>query len=63
MNKLLIGGGTRVRGRVRVSGSKNATLPIMAACLLARKECILHQVPDLDDVKVMEEVLVSLAPE
>ena len=32
----------------------------MAACLLARKECILHQVPDLDDVKVMEEVLVSL---
>jgi UDP-N-acetylglucosamine 1-carboxyvinyltransferase len=60
LNKLLIGGGTRVRGRVRVSGSKNATLPIMAACLLARKECILHQVPDLDDVKVMEEVLVSL---
>lgn len=32
----------------------------MAACLLTRKECILHQVPDLDDVKVMEEVLVSL---
>jgi len=32
----------------------------MAACLLARKECVLHQVPDLDDVKVMEEVLVSL---
>lgn len=60
MDKLLIGGGTRVRGRVRVSGSKNATLPIMAACLLTRKECILHQVPDLDDVKVMEEVLVSL---
>jgi len=60
LDKLLIGGGTRVRGRVRVSGSKNATLPIMAACLLTRKECILHQVPDLDDVKVMEEVLVSL---
>jgi UDP-N-acetylglucosamine 1-carboxyvinyltransferase len=60
LNKLVIGGGTRVRGRVRVSGSKNATLPIMAACLLTRKECVLHQVPDLDDVKVMEDVLVSL---
>ena len=60
MNKLLVGGGKRVRGRVRVSGSKNATLPIMAACLLTRKECVLHQVPDLDDVRVMEGVLVNL---
>jgi len=60
LDRLVIGGGTRLRGRVRVSGSKNATLPIMAACLLTNKECVLHQVPDLDDVKVMEEVLSSL---
>lgn len=60
MDRLVIGGGTRVRGRVRISGSKNATLPIMAACLLTDKECVLHQVPDLDDVKVMENVLAGL---
>ncbi len=60
MDRLLIGSGTKVRGRVKISGSKNATLPIMAACLLTRKECVLHQVPNLDDVKVMENVLMSL---
>ncbi|MGE5395938.1 MAG: UDP-N-acetylglucosamine 1-carboxyvinyltransferase [Chitinophagales bacterium] len=60
MDRLVIGGGVKARGRVKVSGSKNATLPIMAACLLTRKECVLHRVPNLEDVQVMQEVLGSL---
>lgn len=60
MEKLVVTGGTRIRGRARISGSKNATLPIMAACLLTRKECVLHRVPYLEDVIVMEEVLRQL---
>lgn len=60
MDRIVIQGGCRIRGRVAVSGSKNATLPIMAACLLSRKECILHKVPDLEDVRVMEEVLTRI---
>lgn len=60
MERIVVRGGTRLNGTVRVSGSKNSTLPIMAACLLTSKECILHQVPDIDDIRVMEEVLVKL---
>ncbi|MGE5418156.1 MAG: UDP-N-acetylglucosamine 1-carboxyvinyltransferase [Acidobacteriota bacterium] len=60
MDKLVIEGRARACGRVKISGSKNATLPIMAACLLARSECILHRVPNLEDVLVMEEVLRTL---
>lgn len=60
MDKLIIEGGAKARGRVKISGSKNATLPIMAACLLARGECVLHRVPNLEDVLVMEELLRRL---
>lgn len=60
MEKIIINGRARVSGRVRISGSKNATLPIMAACLLTDQPCVLHHVPDLEDVHVMEEVLSGM---
>jgi UDP-N-acetylglucosamine 1-carboxyvinyltransferase len=63
MNKFIIKGGKPLRGTVQVSGSKNATLPILAATLLTDKECILHGVPDISDVHLLLEVLGSLGAE
>ena len=55
-----INGGSRLRGRIRVSGAKNAALPIMAASLLCEGEIILRDVPDVADVKSLIELLVKL---
>jgi len=46
-----------LKGRVKISGAKNAVLPIMAATLLADTPCVLEDVPPLKDVEVMSEVL------
>ena len=60
MENIKIIGGNRLVGEVKAGGAKNATLPILAACLLTKGECILHGVPRLLDVEVMVEVLQSL---
>lgn len=60
MEKFIIIGGKRLKGSVRVSGAKNAILPIMAASLLSEGESIIHEVPKLLDVEVMKEVLTHL---
>ncbi|MEN3034271.1 MAG: UDP-N-acetylglucosamine 1-carboxyvinyltransferase [Aquificaceae bacterium] len=57
---LLIEGGTRLEGAVRISGSKNASLPILIASLLTSERCTLKEVPDLLDTKTMRELLESL---
>ena len=53
MEKLRIIGGNRLSGSVRISGAKNAVLPILAASLLTADELVLHNVPHLADVKTM----------
>ncbi|MGE5453586.1 MAG: UDP-N-acetylglucosamine 1-carboxyvinyltransferase, partial [Methylocystaceae bacterium] len=60
MEQFLLRGGTRLTGKVRVSGAKNAALPLMAASLMSRSQCIIENIPDLEDVRVMGEVLVQL---
>lgn len=60
MQRFMIVGGNRLVGTVRVSGSKNAALPIMAASLLLDGECSIEGVPRLRDVAVMREVLMDL---
>ncbi|WP_366924822.1 UDP-N-acetylglucosamine 1-carboxyvinyltransferase [Metallumcola ferriviriculae] len=60
MEKLIIMGGTKLKGTVKVSGSKNAVLPIMAASLLCDGQTVIHNVPRLRDVLVMEQVLQFL---
>ena len=60
MSKLVINGGTPLRGQVRISGSKNASLPIMAAALVTRGRTILHDVPVLRDVATMAALLSRL---
>ncbi len=60
MEKFVIEGGIPLEGTVRVSGSKNAALPIIAACLLTEGECYLENIPRLTDIQVMGEVLKGL---
>lgn len=60
MNKIRIFGGNRLNGEVRISGAKNAILPILAATLLTKGEVILENVPDLSDVHVMLELMREL---
>lgn len=60
MEKLRIIGGSRLAGEVRISGAKNAVLPILAACLLTPEELVLHNVPDLADVRTMLKLLEGM---
>ncbi|WP_449247003.1 UDP-N-acetylglucosamine 1-carboxyvinyltransferase [Desulfarculus baarsii] len=60
MDKLIIEGGRPLVGRVRVSGAKNATLPLMAACLLTGGRNRLRNVPNLRDVGTMAALLREL---
>lgn len=55
--KLFVKGPQKASGSIKVSGSKNAVLPIMAATLLTSKKVILNNVPDLADVQTMIEIL------
>ena len=57
MDKLLINGGRRLEGEIRISGAKNATLPIIAATLLADTPTHIANVPHLHDVTTMIELL------
>ncbi len=57
MEKLVIKGGKKLKGKIKISGSKNAALPIMAASLLCEDEVILKNIPELTDVYTMAELL------
>jgi len=60
MEKLIIEGERPLKGEVKISGSKNAALPIMAATLLTDEPCVLRNVPQLRDTKTMIALLESL---
>lgn len=57
MAKFIIQGGQRLKGEVTVSGSKNATLPILCAAMMTREKVILNNVPDIEDVHSMIRIL------
>lgn len=57
MQKLIINGGKRLRGELELQGSKNSALPIMAASLLCRGDCTLHNCPKLTDVYSAARIL------
>ena len=60
MSRYVIEGGYPIRGRVRASGNKNAALPCIAAALLTDETVVLSNIPDIEDVKVMLEILSDL---
>lgn len=63
MEKLYVDGGSRLSGNIRISGSKNSSLPILGATLLTDGECILRNVPDLSDTNYMVQILSTLGAE
>jgi UDP-N-acetylglucosamine 1-carboxyvinyltransferase len=60
MDKIRIRGGTPLRGEIRISGAKNAALPLMAAALLTDEPLALDNVPDLVDIATMASLLRQL---
>jgi UDP-N-acetylglucosamine 1-carboxyvinyltransferase len=60
MDSFVIRGPSRLEGNVRISGAKNAMLPLMAATILTGGRCVLDNVPDLRDTKTMMKVLETL---
>ncbi len=60
MDKLVIEGGKKLKGDITVSGSKNSTLPILAATLLTDDKCVIRNVPKLRDTLTMIKLLRSL---
>ena len=60
MDKFLINGPCKVKGKVSISGSKNASLPILAATLLFDKPVIIKNLPRVKDIKTMLNLLKSL---
>lgn len=60
MYKYIIKGGNRLHGETYASGSKNASLPILAATIISGRTTKLYNVPDIEDVKITIEILKSL---
>ncbi len=63
MDKILVHGGKRLEGLVKISGSKNSALPILAATLLTKEPCVINRVPDLSDIHYMLQILSHLGCE
>ncbi|MCX7780019.1 MAG: UDP-N-acetylglucosamine 1-carboxyvinyltransferase, partial [Negativicutes bacterium] len=60
MEKFIVQGEVQLRGSIKTSGAKNATLPIMAATLLCSGVSVIRGVPNLRDIKVMQDILSLL---
>jgi len=63
MEKLLIKGGNQLRGKISCSGAKNAALPILAASILCNEKLLLKNLPYLQDITTMFELLGSMGAE
>ena len=60
MDKLEVFGAKKLKGSVRISGSKNAALPILAASILSNKKIILKNLPNVKDIQTMIKLLESI---
>ena len=60
MQKLEVFGSNKLKGEIKISGSKNASLPILAATLLTSKKVFLKNVPKVKDIETMINLLQSL---
>ena len=63
MEYIVIRGGKSLSGKIPISGAKNAALPLMAATLLTKQEMVLQNIPALDDIVSMENLLRGLGTE
>ena len=63
MDKIVIEGGSRLEGSVKINGAKNAALPIMAACLLLNGPSRIKGIPNIVDIQTQSEILKNLGGE
>src|SRR6266436_799113 len=63
MDKLVIRGGSPLRGTVRISGAKNAALPCMAAALLTEDQVTLENIPQVRDIETTRRLLAAMGAE
>ena len=60
MSKFVIYGGKPLKGKISVTGEKNAVLPILAATLLTQEPCMIDNVPEISDVKILLKIIKNL---
>lgn len=60
MDKIIINGGTPLRGSVEISGMKNAAMPIIYACVMVEDKCVIENVPNVRDVSLSLDILRSM---
>jgi UDP-N-acetylglucosamine 1-carboxyvinyltransferase len=60
LEKILVRGGRKLKGRIEISGAKNAALPILAATLLADGECVIGNLPQVRDVTTILQLIADL---
>lgn len=60
MSKFIVKGGGPLEGEVKISGSKNAALPILCASLLTDEECVIENVPDIEDIRSILQIQRAL---
>ncbi|KAB3532177.1 UDP-N-acetylglucosamine 1-carboxyvinyltransferase [Alkaliphilus serpentinus] len=60
MNKLIIEGGSKLKGTIDISGFKNAAVAIIPATVLAGDKCIIENLPEISDVTVLSEILTGI---
>jgi len=63
VDKFVVQGGKPLHGDVRISGAKNAALPVLASALLAPGTSTFHNIPDLVDIKTIKKLLINLGLE
>ncbi len=63
MSKLLIKGGSVLKGEYRLKAAKNAVLPIIAASVLTKEKCVISNVPDITDIRNMLKIMNALGSE
>lgn len=60
MEKLIIEGGAKLQGEVSITGFKNAALPILAGTILAGDKCIIDNLPKIEDIECLKEIMRSI---
>lgn len=60
MAKYIINGKAKLDGQITIAGAKNNALKVLPATLLTTEECIIHNIPDIEDIRIMLELMTSL---
>lgn len=63
MSYLSIKGGNRLSGKIEISGAKNSALPLITASILAKNDFIIDNVPNVDDIKILLNLVQNLGGE